>query len=1032
MNSEDKLAQGVYDAVIDQATDAKIKSSELAAASKSVDDAEAGERYARVVAAAVERAVNSLPANERAAGGVDLANNVIRLLDDHVRQANLEGDQVVTPPQILEQLAPLAPDGRPQLVGLPQSPLAGTSLLTNAPHEPNLISELKSEIASADDIEILGAFIRFSGIRSVLADLKEVVRRGGRVRVMTTTYTGTTEKRALDELVAVGAEVRVSYDRKATRLHAKAWLFNRHSGYTTAYIGSSNLTHQAQVTGLEWNVRASVVTSPNVIEKFSATFDSYWEDPTFETYDPMHFEQELGFANRSRSDSDFALTMFDVRPYPFQEGLLERVAFERTQGRNRNLIVAATGTGKTVMAALDFKRLKDELPNRRLLFIAHRKEILNQSLHTFRAVVRDGAFGELWVDGDRPQEWQAVFASIQSMNAGDITNLAADYWDMVIVDEFHHAASATYQQVLEYVSPKYLLGLTATPERADGQDILHFFDGNIAAELRLWDALEQGLLSPFHYFGIADGADLTNVAWSAGRYDKEQLTNVYTADDIWVSKVLKAVEENVTDPAKMRCLGFCTTVAHAEFMADKFVAAGLKAVAVTGTTGREERKKAIDDLQRGDIQAIFAVDVFNEGVDIPAIDTVLFLRPTESATVYLQQLGRGLRRTEGKEVLTVLDFVGQHRKEFRYDLRFRKMLGKTRSEIEQAVEQDFPFLPAGCDIRLDPVAKKAVLDNIKNSLPVSWRARQAEARSLGQTSLRDFLKHTGLEVDELYGGGHCYTELQRVTGYLGGEASDGEVKLGRAITRLTHLDDPVRLQFFEQMLSQAGPPVAEALNQHDLRLLHMLHYALWGVSTAKPLVEGLAQLWSEAAIRTELRELLSLLADQLHELRPGSGIADHIPLRMGGHYSRDEVLAAFGVGSPSKPPQLREGVKWVEEEQTDLLFVTLKKSERDYSPSTMYKDYAISADLFHWESQSNTSVTSDTGGRYLNQATGGTHVGLFVRSAKKDAYKRTAPYQYLGPADYVRHEGDRPIAITWKLRRPMAASSFMTFRAAIA
>jgi len=1011
---------------------ALLDESEQSATETSVDSAEAADRYARVVADAVRRAIGGLRAEDRPAEGARIVNEVIRLLDESVERANLEGDRIVEPPRVLEQVAPFDPSGKPLLRSVPQSPLSGTSLLTNAPHEPNLVSELRSEIDSADEIEILGAFIRFSGIRQLLHPLQEVIRRGGRVRVMTTTYTGTTEQRALDELTAIGAEVRVSYDRTATRLHAKAWLFKRRSGFTTAYIGSSNLTHQAQVTGLEWNVRASMITTPEVIEKFSATFDTYWAESSFVQYKQDEFEREIGHANAKSSGGDFEVRMVDVAPFAFQEALLQQVAYERGEGRNKNLIVAATGTGKTFMAAFDFRRLQNELPNKRLLFVAHRKEILKQSRHTFRTALREQSFGELWVDGQRPEKWQAVFASIQSLNAGDIKKLAPDYWDMVIVDEFHHAAAKSYTELLDYVEPKYLLGLTATPERADGQDITRYFGGHVAAELRLWDALEQGRLVPFHYFGIADGADVSKVDWSSGRYDARQLENLYTVDDVWVSKVLQAVADKVTDPKRMRALGFCTTVAHAKFMAKKFNEAGIQAVSVTGDTVRGARTAAISDLQAGNIQAIFAVDVFNEGVDIPAVDTVLFLRPTESSTVYLQQLGRGLRQFEGKEVLTVLDFVGQHRKEFRFDMRFRKMLGHNRAQVEAAVQNDFPFLPAGCDIQLDTVAKQLVLENIKNSLPTSWQARKAESKSVGAVTLSEFLGATGLELPELYANSHCYTKLLRETGQLPGEGTPAEVQLGKALTRMLHMDDPLRLGFFHGLASRPSPPDPSQFDGRELRLLHMLHYSLWGVSTAKPLADGLAELWNEPAILTELKDLLYLLQQQVHQARPDTELAARIPLRLGGHYARDEAVAAFGVGSPEKPPQVREGVKWVEDEQTDMLFVTLNKSESDYSPSTMYKDYALSADLFHWQSQSTTTVSSKAGARYIAQATSGTNVALFVRSTKKDAYGRTSAYQFLGLADYVSHEGERPMSITWKLRSPMPAASLIEFRAAVA
>ena len=728
-----EVSPGAYDAVVTHALAEALDGSELAAALEDVDSAEAADRYSRLVADVVARAVASLPSSSRVERGAELTNHLIGELGK-VLSSSMSAGQVVSEepsPRVLTSLTPPVPSGDPAPVPSPKTGLSQTALLTNAPGEPTLLRQLESELESADSVDILGAFIRHSGIRALLPHIRRLTDRGGVVRVLTTTYTGTTEKAALEKLEAAGAKVRISYDTTGTRLHAKAWLFRRNSGFTTVYIGSSNLTHQAQVTGLEWNVRASVVTNAAVVDKFDATFESYWNDQTFKPYKADEFEAEHRSATQPKGAPDFDLAFIDIRPKPFQQGLLEQVEFERTLGHNRNLIVAATGTGKTVMSALDYRNLRHTLDRSNLLFVAHRKEILKQSLHTFRMVLKDRSFGELWVDGDKPSKWNHVFGSIQSINAGEIEALPADHFDVVIVDEFHHSEAPSYQRLLGWAQPQQLLGLTATPERTDGVNVSNRFDGRIAAELRLWDALEQGLLSPFHYFGISDGTDLSDVSWSTGRYDSGELTNVYTANDVWVRLVLDSLAEKVADPSSMRALGFCVSVRHAEFMADYFRQAGLNAVAVTGGTPREERASAIAGLRTGEVQAIFAVDVFNEGVDIPEVDTVLFLRPTESATVFLQQLGRGLRRTDDsshtvKDVLTVLDFVGHQRKDFRFDQRFRKLLGGTRTEVEKQIEEDFPFLPAGCAINLDTVSKEAVLANIKAAIPTGWADRKRE------------------------------------------------------------------------------------------------------------------------------------------------------------------------------------------------------------------------------------------------------------------------------------------------------------------
>lgn len=511
-----------------------------------------------------------------------------------------------------------------------------------------------------------GAPCRLGALRRHCAD-------GRALRLLTTTYTGSTEQAALELLREAGAEIRVSYDTSTTRLHAKAWLFHPSSGFSTAYIGSSNLTHSAQVTGLEWNVRVSAARNRGVVDKVAAVFESYWESGDFVGYDPDQFARATRFA---RSDGMPFLSPLEVRLEPFQERLLEQVALAREQGRHRNLLVSATGTGKSVMAAVDYARLARRLPRDRLLFVAHREEILEQARATFRQVLRQASFGERWVAGARPVRFDHVFASVQSLSAAGLAALAPDHFDVVVIDEFHHAAAPTYAAPIDHLGPVELLGLTATPERSDGLDVLGWFEGRIAAELRLWEAIDQHRLSPFHYYGIHDGLDLRDVPWRRGRgYDVAGLTACYTADDLWARRVIAEVGRHVGDVSGMRALGFCVSVEHASFMARVFTEAGLPSVAVSAATPAPERRAVLADLAAGRIRVVFSVDVFNEGVDIPVVDTLLLLRPTDSPTLFLQQLGRGLRKTPGKDVCTVLDFVGLHRREYRLDRRYRASLG---------------------------------------------------------------------------------------------------------------------------------------------------------------------------------------------------------------------------------------------------------------------------------------------------------------------------------------------------------------------
>ncbi|MGB1276558.1 MAG: DEAD/DEAH box helicase family protein, partial [Nannocystaceae bacterium] len=516
-------------------------------------------------------------------------------------------------------------------------------------------------------------FLKWSGFRLIERDLRGFLeRRPGQLRVLTTAYMRATQARALEELCALGADVRVSYDTQRTRLHAKAWMFHRRSGFSTAFVGSSNLSAAALLDGTEWNVRLSQRDNAGILRRFQATFDQYWNDPEFRRYDRDEFQRALG---AQANEAHRLMFRFEIEPRPHQQEILDDLASERARGYLRNLVVAATGTGKTVVAALDYKRLREQLPRARLLFVAHRRELLEQSLMTYRVVLKDGDFGELHVGGDRPVHGKHVFASIQSLHARGVDGIDPQAFDIVVVDEFHHAAAPSYARLLKHLRPNVLLGLTATPERTDGHSVLGWFDNRTASELRLWKALDQELLCPFQYFGIGGAPNAGGVRWSRGRYDSRQLSNLYTADHVFAMRVVQEVHAKVADVAKMRGLGFCVDVAHAKFMEQQFVKAGIAAAAVFGSSSRDIRTNALRALQARELNVVFCVDLFNEGVDVPEVDTVLFLRPTESATVFLQQLGRGLRRSHGKECLTVLDFIGGANRKFRFDRRFRAILG---------------------------------------------------------------------------------------------------------------------------------------------------------------------------------------------------------------------------------------------------------------------------------------------------------------------------------------------------------------------
>lgn len=1031
---------GIYETLLTEALAAELQAlaTGLRERREKLRPAEAADRLSLHVARTIKRLVEAVDEKHRVALGVKLTRYLVsRLL--HVSEAHLPGasgavtsaDRPTQPGEILQAIERVLPDGSSDSIRPPLIPLLDTAILTNAPGEPTVGSQLLAEIHSADSVDLVMAFIRYSGIAPMLGTLVEHLQAGRKLRVLTTTYTGSTEARALDALEKAGAEIRVSYDTGTTRLHAKSWLFHRQSGFSTAYIGSSNLTHSAQVTGLEWNVRVSGARNPDVVEKVAAVFESYWNSDAFLPYRADQFRERQQAASAGPT---FVLSPVEIRLEPFQEDLLAKIALARSQGHRRNLLVAATGTGKTVMAAVDYSRLAAGLPRARLLFVAHREEILTQALGTFRHALRQPTFGELWVGRQKPQRFEHVFASIQSLAAAGLDHLEPEHFDVVIVDEFHHAAARSYTALLEHVKPAELLGLTATPERSDGLPVLSWFDDRIAAELRLWDAIDQHRLTPFVYYGIHDNTDLRDVPWRRGAgYDVERLTEVLTVNDAYARVVLNELDRRTGDPARVRALGFCVSVNHARYMARVFNEAGVKATAVWADTPEAARAAALQDLKHGRTNVVFSVDLFNEGVDVPAVDTVLFLRPTESPTLFLQQLGRGLRRLEGKTVCTVLDFVGQHRKEFRYDRRFRALLGGTRKDLERQINDGFPFLPAGCHMELDRVASQIVLESVRQAVPSRWAARVAELKSMAagvaDVTLKAFLSESGLELEEMYGSNRSWTELRRAAGLQ--IAADGpyDEKLLRGCGRLLHLDDRQRFIAYRRFLDGPDDIRLDPLPTHDRRLVQMLVASIAdkAVTKATSLAEGAGLLKSHPRVRDELLSIIDVLEERISHATRSLATHPDVPLQVHARYSRLEILAAFGLRDGAKMPPWQTGVYWAKAAKADLLAFTLDKTSGGFSPTTRYRDYALSRELIHWESQGSTRSDSKVGRRYRHHVKEGSSIMLFAR---RNTAERA--FWFLGPATYVRHESEQPMAITWRLAHPLPADLYTAFAAAVA
>ena len=1002
------MERGVYATLITQAIEREIAllPPNLIATTEPLLIHEVGTRIAQAIASATAQTLESLPEGERSDAGVEIAAQVHDVLAKYSKTSSIQALIIPQPASVLKAVQERIASYEAVGMTSPLIPLDRSELLVNAQGELRISQALQSEINSADSIDLIIAFVRTSGIRPFLPVLRQAVSRGASIRLITTTYTGSTEPSALELLKSIGCKIKVSYDTGTTRLHAKSWIFHRNTGFSTAYIGSSNLSFSAMQAGLEWNIRISMQSNPLVLDKMKVLFETYWNDSEFETYDSRKFAMEI---QRSTPDpTPYLLPNIELRLEQFQERLLEQIALARSRDLHKNLLVSATGTGKTVMAAIDYFRLSKTLPRANLLFIAHREEIIDQSLATFRFAMKDSTFGEKLVAGLKPVVGNHVFASIQSLHERALSAISPDNFDVVIIDEFHHAAAPSYQRVLEYFNPREWLGLTATPERSDGLPIIDLFGGKIAAELRLWDAIDQGRLVPFTYFGVSDGIDLSAVTWKRGTgYDINELTNIYSESNDWLDTVVSSIDKYIGLATNFKALGFCVSVVHAEFMAKQFANRGIPATFVSGESSEATRKEALQNLKDGRIKVVFSVDLFNEGLDVPEVDVLLMLRPTDSPTLFLQQLGRGLRKLGGKYSCTIIDFVSNHRKEFRFDRKLGALLSGNRKALVEQVEKGFPVLPVGCHMEFDRIASEIVIESIRNALPTTWKPKVEACRKYlaanKAPSLQGFLEAEGLELEAVYESGHSWSELLEDAGYTAKKVDSSYSRgLRRALVRLLHIDDPERIEALQLLArnTELGALTPRQFLVMELIVCNLVNQldnnATADIPTAYKVI------LSHPDLVHEIGQLASVLEQRQSHLTTVQD--DKLPLRINARYTRVEIFAAYGYRTGAKVAPWQSGVWKVPDWKTDLLAITLDKSAESFTERTSYKDYALSPTRFHWESQTDTAAESQTGQRYIHHAAKDWKVQLFVRKSNDER-----AFWYIGAAQYIEHRGTKPM-----------------------
>jgi len=965
--------------------------------------------------------------------------------------------------------------------------LDGVGLANGVPHDRAVITgelgdpllpHVHSYLDSFQNADMAVAFVVESGLDLLEQHMIDLLERKGRLRFLTGDYIGVTDPRALRRLLDIAgqfpehADFRV-FESKGGTFHPKSYLFYDSPASGVALVGSSNMTRPALVSGLEWNFRAVTSRESAGFADASAAFERLFENPKVQKLTGEWIEEYAKRRPVMRSVPAAEIAPADEKPAPppvphgKQQEALAALEQTRLDGNSAGLVVMATGLGKTWLAAFDSSRPEFK----RALFVAHREEILRQAMQTFRRIRPEAHLG-MFTGKEKVRDAEVVFASVQTIGrAAHLKNFDPDEFDYIVIDEFHHAAARTYRRLIDHFEPGFMLGLTATPERTDGGDLLALCQENLVYRCDLLEGVRSELLCPYHYFGVPDEVDYTNIPWRNNRFDMEALTTKVATQ----ARAQNALEQ-YRDKAGTRTLAFCCSMRHADFMKDYFADAGLQVAAVHSGDNSDPRASSLEKLEAQELDVVFAVDMFNEGVDLPHVDTVMMLRPTESKILWLQQFGRGLRTAEGKSHLTVIDYIGNHRT-FLTKVQAFFGLPSGDSYVEQQLrlcEKRELELPPGCEVTYDLDAVnilRALLRKPKDEDSLKFAYEDFRERN-GVRPTATEMHHEGYGPRSARAGYGSWLGFVAAMGDLSGPAKDlldsGRVAEFLRELEKTPMTKSYKMQVLLAMLAADGLPgsigmdellaairhlaarsavLREDLGGHlgdDSQLeKHLLDnpinawiggnstgrdtffdYANGSFSTTFDVPSGSRQEFKELA-----RELIDWrLAEYMdRQFRPsgdrpeGDEAGKKIAIGEASH--REEIPSAFGL-------KYLEG-RWklpgyVFDEDQIFLFVTLNKSGA--AAEHQYKDRFLSREVFEWQSQNQQAKDSKAGKLMYGHVEAEVPVRLFVRKTKKVGDKR-APYVYCGEVEFIDWERDKPITVRWRLKEPLIDAMAELFEA---
>lgn len=918
-------------------------------------------------------------------------------------------------------------------------------LLNN--HETTLFYEMKSALQQCLSFQFNVAFVTFGGVQ-LFADVFNKLEKDGVIgKIITSTYLTFSEPKAIRKLNSFNnIELKLHYGDKQG-LHAKAYIFEFEESFKVI-IGSSNLTEKALKSNIEWNVMTITKKGQPFFDSVQEEYEDIWNrlDPFEESRFKKYIDQ-YNSNREQRKQYNHTITLptqanFTITQNSMQKEAIENLDFIRKQDGKRALVVAATGTGKTYMSAFDVKNVQPK----KVLFVVHRENIIDAAIVSFKDVLGKQIYYNKYLGTLKDKEADYIFTTNLTISK-DLYSFDRNHFDYIIIDEAHHASASTYQQIINYFTPKFLLGMTATPERMDDGNIFEIFDYNVGIEVRLDKAINSNLVVPFHYFGITDiedvdlsDVDIDNIAEVSKRLQVNKRTDF----------ILEKMELFGYDGEKLKCIGFCVDINHAKYMSDSFNAREIESIAITGLTDVAKRKEYFDRLEdeKDDLKVIFAVDVLNEGIDIPSVNQVLMLRPTNSPTIFIQQIGRGLRKFEDKKYLTILDFIGNHNRSFLVSIALHGERYANKDSIKIDVKQDFSLSPRNVFIQMDEISKERIIEQLNQTnfnqlkyLKQDYSEFKASRNGRIPYKLMDYFVQEGAP-DPLkfakYDKKSYLLFLKRMERDNPVVERLNQDKLLFKVTQSLHEFLPlVRphefliLRYlmghdevnFEELNKQIQDLTGGNQTENTSHALKVLNHERYDSSQISRLIQMIIVEGDDIKLSSQIKSIIENLEKYkivediinygLKRYFDSFGKEDYgYPfLKRYSEYTMQEVGMLANI--ENKLSSFRgQGV--LSYGKNYFLFVDLHKDE-DIKDSINYNDKFIDYSTFQWESQNNTSQESRVGKRFINHKEQGYHLHLFVRKMS-EIDGSSLPYLYLGKVDVQSYQNNKPIEFIFKLR----------------